>query len=162
MFIPSDICKNKGSFPSHFSGIPFHNFQTRTYIRCKIDLIDHQQIWPCDARTAFSRDLISLSHINNKNSCIYKLRAECCGKIISTTFNKKDLDIRKTLHHLIHSFKVHRSILADSGMRASTGLHTNDPLYRKHTVFCKELCIFLGINIICDNTNAVITCHLSW
>jgi len=46
-------------------------------------------------------------------------------------------------------------------MGTASRFHTEDPFLRHNTVFTQELRILLGIYVIGDNPNAVITCHFS-
>ena len=44
-------------------------------------------------------------------------------------------------------------------MGAASGLHADDALDGKDTVLCQEFGVFFGIDIVGDDTDAVVLCH---
>ena len=86
----------------------------------------------------FTRNLITFCYVDNEDGCIYQLRTECCRQIISAAFDEKKFNIREAFHHLIYCFQIHGSVFTYGCVRASTCLYTNDPLYRKNAVLCRN------------------------
>ena len=161
MDVAADVGEQKWTLATHFFRIVFHDFQACTDIRSQINLVDDEKIGPCNARAAFPRNLIALSDIDNKDRGVHKLRTERSGEVVTAALDKEKLDVREPLHHLVDGLEVHRSILADRGVRAAAGLHADDAFHRKDAVLREKLCVLLCINIVGDNANTVIVCHFS-
>ena len=61
---------------------------------------------------------------------------------------EQDVYKRQPLQHLIHSFYIHGSILADGGMGTASGFHADDALLGQYTVPGQKLRVLFRINII--------------
>lgn len=162
VLISADICKLEWSVTTHFFGISFPLLQDLHLHMEPSNLINYKKIRTCDSRTAFTRNLISFCYINDEDGCIYQLRTECCRQVISAAFDKKKFNIRGSVpssHLLLPDSWKRLHVWPCEGIRLS--LHQWS-FYRKNAVLCKELGVFFCVDIICDDTNAVILCHLSW
>ena len=72
----------------HPPSIPFHNLQIRTNSLSKINLINNQQITPCDSRSSLPRNFITSSYVNNVDYEVCQLTTVISREVVSSTFNE--------------------------------------------------------------------------
>ena len=65
-----DLGKHKGPLPSHQPGIPAHDLKVGADGLGQIGLVDDQQVGLGNARTAFARDFVAPSDVNDLNGKI--------------------------------------------------------------------------------------------
>ena len=92
-FVAFEVGKDEWPGAAHPATIAIHHFERSANVRRKVDLVDHQQIGPYDARPAFAGDFVSTGHVDDVDGSIRKVGTECRGQIIAATFNKDDIDM---------------------------------------------------------------------
>src|SRR5437588_11615052 len=102
-------------------------------MRRKIDLVDDEQIGPGDAGAAFRRNLVACRNIDDVNRYVRKLRGKSSGEIIAARLDQDQVELGKLRAHVRDRGEVHRSVLADRGVRAAAGLDTGDTMRRRRT-----------------------------
>ena len=159
--VVEEIAKQEGTIASHEPGIAVHDLEARAHVGSKILLVDDQNVGMAHAGPALARNLVSGGHVDDVNEEVGKRRAEGEREVVAAAFNEQKFNVGKALHHLIHSFQVHGRVLADGCVRASAGFDANNPFNGKNAVFGEKFCILLRVDIVGDDSDAVILCHAS-
>ena len=78
-------------------------------------------------------------------------------QIVASRLDKYHIGIGESGLHLLDSRQIHRGVLPDSGMWASTRLDTNDTILDEYALqhFANMLGIFGRYDIVCDYQSAM-------
>ena len=146
--------------PNSRRGSPLRNFkgadaEIRADIGGQVLLIDDEQIRARDARAALARNLVALRYVDDKDRGIRQLRAEGRREIVAAALDEDDLRVGEALRQFLYSLEIHGGILADGRMGTAARLDAEDALLRHGGVLDEEFGVLLRIDIIRDDTDAV-------
>ena len=156
----TDLRENERAGAAHLAGVAIHDAQVRPYGRSQVGLVDDQQIGLGDAGSAFARNLVAASHVNDINSVIGQFAAEMGGQVVAAGFQQQKLGM-KLLLQFLQGQQVGGNILANGGVGATAGFDGAYAIGLQGLVADEEFTVFLGENVIGDGGDVVLRAQTS-
>ena len=143
-----------------FFCVTVHHAKIGADQRREIDLVDHQQVGPGNARAALAGDFVTGRDVDHIDSEIGELRAEGGREVVAAGFDNHQIELGKFSAQIGDRRQIHRGILVDRGMGTATGFNTGDTVRRQRPRPGQELGVFLRVDIVGDHRDLVSVAEL--
>src|SRR5262249_26047285 len=154
-----EIREHERPIAAHQLGVARHDFEAGADVRGEIDLVDHEEIRACHARTAFARDLVAAGYVDDIDRRVDQLGTEAGRQIVAAGLQKHDVEIGVPLRQLFERVKVHRRILADRRMRTSARLDADDAIVGQRLTADQKLHVLTREDVVGDDAEPVALAH---
>src|SRR5262249_26733354 len=108
---------------------------------------------------ALARDFVSSGDVDHIDRRVDQLGAEAGGQIVATGLQEHDLQVGVPSGQLIECVEVHRRVLTNGCMRASSRLYADDAIVGQRLAAYQKLHVLAREDVVCDDAESVTLAH---
>jgi hypothetical protein len=146
-FAMLDLGENKGAVSAHFYGVAFHDLEVRADDRREVCFVYDQKVRLGDARSAFTRDFIASSNVDDLDSEIGKFAAEAGGEVVSARFNQEKIGLEFAVKFL-KGEEIGGNVFTDRSVGAASRFDRANAFGGQGVVADEKFAVFLGKDVI--------------
>src|SRR5579871_2612093 len=117
------IREHEGPVSTHSPGVAIHHFERSSNKWREIDFVDYQQAAALDARPPLAGNLVAAGYVDYVDEGVHQFGTEGGRQVVAAAFDQDQLQAGMQRLEFGNRLQVHRSVLANGGMRAPAGLH---------------------------------------
>src|SRR5579859_1558544 len=144
------LCEHEGTYAAHGTRVARHDVEACPYVRRKVGLVDDEKIRLRDARASLARHFVTTGHVDHVDREVDQLSTELSREVVAAAFD--DQELRSDLpHELIERVDVVADVLADRGVRTTSGFDGAYALRRESVMAVEKLGVFTREDIVCHD-----------
>lgn len=102
------------------------------------------------AGPALAWHLVTAGNVYHVDGGVDQLRAERSRQVVPAALDEDEIEGRELVLHRLDGLQVHRDVVPDGGVRASSRLDADDPPLRQHGGSLQELRVLAGEDVVGD------------